>query len=242
MQEFWLPENVATFGGRIDALFMLILVITGIVFVGVQVTLVVFLVRYRRREGRPALYTHGNRNLELIWTGATAVTVLTIAFLSRDLWLDLKDPVRFPPPDFEVLVQAKQFEWNVTYPGADGLLGTDDDYLVRNQLHVPVNATIHVHLESEDVIHSFFVPELRVKQDALPGMRIPTWFEATRAGEFQIGCAELCGLAHYRMRGTLVVHSREDFDRWQAEQIAASAALPPLTNVAAAAAHAPEHD
>jgi cytochrome c oxidase subunit II len=234
MLEFWLPEAASSFAGRIDSLFMLILVITTVVFVLVQIALIVFIVRYRGRPDRKAVYTHGNNRLEIAWTAATAVIVLTLAFLSRGLWLDLKDPARFPPAGFEVVVAAKQFEWNVTYPGPDGRLGTDDDFVVRNQLHVPVGVPVHVHLTAEDVIHSFFVPEFRVKQDAVPGMQIPTWFEATRTGEFTIGCAELCGLGHYRMRGTLFVHDAACFERWQAEQLAARPPAPAAALAAAA--------
>jgi cytochrome c oxidase subunit II len=234
MLEFWLPEAASSFAGRIDSLFMLILVITTVVFVLVQIALIVFIVRYRGRPDRKAVYTHGNNRLEIAWTAATAVIVLTLAFLSRGLWLDLKDPARFPPAGFEVVVAAKQFEWNVTYPGPDGRLGTDDDFVVRNQLHVPVGVPVHVHLTAEDVIHSFFVPEFRVKQDAVPGMQIPTWFEATRTGEFTIGCAELCGLGHYRMRGTLFVHDAAGFERWQAEQLAARPPAPAAALAAAA--------
>jgi cytochrome c oxidase subunit II len=218
-----LPDNASTYAGQIDSLFTLILVITAIVFVLVEITLIAFAIRYRRRTGGRAEYSHGNRNLEIVWTGATAVIVLLLAFLSRGLWLDIKDPQRFPPPGLEVVVQAKQFEWNVTYPGADGVPGTADDIVSRNRMHVPVGVPILVILESEDVIHSFFVPEFRFKQDAVPGMRIPAWFEATRTGEFAIGCAELCGLGHYRMRGTVIVQSAEDFSDWQQEQALARA-------------------
>jgi cytochrome c oxidase subunit II len=218
-----LPENASTYAGQIDSLFMLILVITGIVFVAVEVVLIVFAVRYRRREGGRAEYSHGNRNLEIIWTSATAVIVLLLAFLSRGLWLDLKDPQRFPAPGLEVVVQAKQFEWNARYAGPDGIHGTDDDVVSRNRLHVPVGVPVLITLESEDVIHSLFVPEFRFKQDAVPGMRIPAWFEASRTGEFAIGCAELCGLGHYRMRGTVIVQTAEEFADWHNDQVLARA-------------------
>jgi cytochrome c oxidase subunit 2 len=110
---------------------------------------------------------------------------------------------------------AKQFEWNVTYPGPDGRLGTEDDFVRRNQLHIPVGRVVHVHLGAEDVIHSFFLPEFRVKQDAVPGRRQPVWFEAMETGTYTLGCAELCGLGHYRMRGTVTVHEADAFDSWQ---------------------------
>lgn len=235
MLERLLPENASTFGAEIDWLFMLILVITGIVFVLVQITLVVFLIRYRRRDGRKAAYTHGNQRLEIVWTGATAVIVLALAFLSRDLWFDIKDPDRFPDPGLELVVTGKQFEWNIAYPGADGRIGTDDDVVSRNRMHVPVGVPVHFMLESEDVIHAFFVPEFRVKQDAVPGMQIPAWFEATRTGEFAIGCAELCGLGHYSMSGTVIVQTAEEFAQWHQEL--ALTAAPAVRAVMGAASH-----
>jgi len=131
----------------------------------------------------------------------------------------VKDPDRFPTPALELEAEAAQFEWNFTYPGVDGRLGTEDDFTVRNQLHVPVNEPVVVHLTSLDVIHSFFVPAFRVKQDAVPGFdRNRLWFEATHTGVYEIACAELCGLGHYRMRGRVFVHTQEDYERWKAEQ------------------------
>ncbi len=224
---FPMPENVSTFGERIDSLFWAIVWITGVVFVAVEVALLVFIVKYRHREGHKALHYHGNKKLEIFWTCATAVTVLTLAIVSRPLWLDVKDPRRFPTPGLELMITAKQFEWNVTYPGADGRIGTGDDFVKRNQLHVPVGVPVQFALASEDVIHSFYVPQLRLKQDAVPGMRIPVWFEATTPGEYVIGCAELCGLGHYRMRASVTVHTAADFAAWNQAQIAAATTAAP---------------
>ncbi|HSJ15143.1 MAG TPA: cytochrome c oxidase subunit II [Longimicrobiales bacterium] len=224
MDGFWrLPANISTFGAEIDSMFLLIAVITGIVFVAVEVVLIFFLIRYRWRPERKAFHTHGNSRLEMIWTGATAVIVVIIGMMSRGLWLDIKDERRFPPAGLEVIVTAKQFEWNVTYPGADNRLGTADDFVTRNQLHVPANIPVHLVLRSEDVIHSFYLPELRLKQDAVPGMDIRAWFEATQPGQYTLGCAELCGLGHYRMKGAMTVHTSADWATWNGQQIAAAA-------------------
>ena len=233
-----LPPGLSSFAGRIDSLFMLILVITGIVFVLVEIALIAFVIRGRHREGRKADFVHGSNRLEIGWTAATALIVLVLAFLSRGLWLDLKHPAHFPDPDLEVNVHASQFEWNVTYPGPDGAIDTEDDFVRRNQLHVPAGVVVRVMLTAEDVIHSFFLPELRVKQDAVPGMRIPTWFEATTPGTYSIGCAELCGLGHYRMRGTLTVHTTESFGEWQQTQLAIEAGADAATGTVADAAAA----
>ena len=213
-----LPENVSTFGAQVDSIYYLILGITAVIFFAVEALLVYFIIRYRHKEGRKAAYIHGNTRAEVIWTLIPFLIVLFLAFRSRAVWMEVKDPGRVPPGALELRVSAKQFEWNVTYPGLDEQLGTADDFVRRGQLRIPVNRPVRVTLASEDVIHSFFLPEFRVKQDAVPGMEIPVWFQATRTGEFTLGCAELCGLGHYRMRGTVTVHTAEEFDAWQREQ------------------------
>jgi cytochrome c oxidase subunit 2 len=133
------------------------------------------------------------------------------------VWAQIKGRESAPAGSFPIAVHAKQFEWRVTYPGRDGLLGTADDFTGRNQLHVPVARPVLIKLTAEDVIHSFFVPAFRLKQDAVPGMEIPVWFRATVPGEYELGCAELCGLGHYRMRAAVTVHPASDFERWAAE-------------------------
>ena len=112
---------------------------------------------------------------------------------------------------------ARQFEWRFRYPGEDGILGTKDDLFDVNELHVPVGEETLVSLKSMDVLHSFYLPNLRVKQDAVPGMKIPVWFRAMKIGEYDIPCAELCGWGHYKMKGRLVVQSRADFEKYLAE-------------------------
>jgi cytochrome c oxidase subunit 2 len=218
----WLmPESFSTFGPDIDRMYYVILVITGIVFFATEILLVYLLVKYRHREGRKAEYIHGHVTAEIVWTAVPFMIVLGIALASRGLWAEIRDPALIPPDAMEVRVVAKQFEWNATYPGPDGAFDTGDDFTLRNRFSVPVGRPVNVRLGSEDVIHSFFLPDMRVKQDAVPGMEIGVWFEATQAGEYPIGCAELCGIGHTRMRGTLTVLSTNDFQSWLAERQAA---------------------
>lgn len=219
-----LPESVSTFGAEIDSIYYLILGITAVIFFAVEALLIYFIIRYRHKEGRKAAYIHGSTRAEVIWTAIPFLILVILAFQSRSVWLSVKDPARIPPDALELRVTAKQFEWNVTYPGVDGRLGTTDDFVRRSQLRIPVDRPVRITLTAEDVIHSFFLPEFRVKQDAVPGMEIPVWFQATRTGEFVLGCAELCGLGHYRMRGTVTVHTAEEFDAWQREQSAQAGA------------------
>jgi len=158
------------------------------------------------------------------------------------VWAFYKNELPNRAEALEVRVTAEQFAWNFHYPGKDGVFGrTDpkfidnfgnaigldpndphgkDDVYTLNELHVPVNKPVILDISSKDVIHSFTVNVLRVKQDAIPGMRIPIHFVATHAGQFDISCAQLCGLGHYRMRGMISVDSPQDYEKWMAEQVA----------------------
>jgi cytochrome c oxidase subunit 2 len=217
----WLPEDVSTYGGEIDSLFYLIYYITAVTFILVTVLMIVFLVMYREREGRRATYTHGNTTLEIIWTIVPAAILIVLSFMSVTTWAKVKREA--PASDFEVQVTAKQFNWEVLYPGKDGKLGTEDDVKFDNDLHVPVNKVVRVHLTASDVIHSFFIPNLRFKQDAVPGRTVLGWFEATKPGKYELPCAELCGFGHSGMRGWLFVHSAEEYAKWATENLAPKA-------------------
>jgi len=212
----WLPENVSTYGGEVDSLFYLIYYITGATFILVMVTLLAFLVLYRRREGRRATYSHGNTTLEIIWTVVPAIILVVLSFMSQASWARIKSHA--PPGDVEVQVTSKQFNWEMLYPGPDGKFGTADDLMLENELHVPVGKIVRVHLRSKDVIHSFFLPNLRLKQDSVPGREILAWFEATKPGKYEIPCAELCGFGHSGMKGWLTVHPADEYDRWVKER------------------------
>jgi cytochrome c oxidase subunit II len=211
----WLPPGVSTYSGQIDWLFYLIYYITTVTFFIVQITLLVFVFRYRYNPNRRATYTHGNTTLEIIWTIVPAVLLAILALLSRNTWAEIK--WRQPPSDFTVEVSAKQFNWEINYAGPDGKFGTEDDVTMDNDLHVPVNRTVRIHLKSKDVIHSFFVPAFRLKQDAVPGRDIPVWFKATATGKYELPCAELCGFGHSGMRGWVFVHEQAEYDQWAQE-------------------------
>jgi cytochrome c oxidase subunit II len=211
----WLPPSVSTYSGQIDWLFYLIYYITTVTFFAVQITLLVFVFRYRYNPNRRATYTHGNTTLEIIWTIVPAVLLAVLALISRTTWAEIK--WRQPPSDFTVEVTAKQFNWEINYVGPDGKFGTEDDVTMDNDLHVPVDRTVRVRLKSRDVIHSFFVPAFRLKQDAVPGREIPVWFKATKAGKYELPCAELCGFGHSGMRGWVFVHEQADYDKWAEE-------------------------
>ncbi len=216
----WLPENVSTYGGDIDALLYLIYYVTGAWFFLTLGLTLLFLIRYRRREGRRATYVHGNTLAQSAW-----ILVPGLIVLLMDFWIDFRGAEvwakvmgRMPRSDLRIQVTAKQFNWEMLYPGPDGQFGTADDLLLDNELHVPVNKVIRVTLRSKDVIHSFFLPNLRLKQDAVPGRGIEAWFEATKPGRYEIPCAELCGFGHSGMKGWLTVHPPDEYQKWLRER------------------------
>jgi len=212
LEHLWFPHDISTFGPRIDWLFELIFWIVVIVWAAVMIAMVIFMIRYRARPGRKAEYIEGNPRLEMIWTAVTAAIMVMLAFMSRSTWADIKE--HGPPGQVFFNVTAKQFNWEITYAGPDGKLGTKDDVTVENEMHVPVNQVVRIDLTSKDVIHSFFVPNLRLKQDAVPGRIIHVWFEATETGTYEIPCAELCGFGHSGMLGHLTVQSEADYEKY----------------------------
>lgn len=216
----WFPKNISTFGGELDAMFWLIFYIVGAGFIVSEAIILFAVFRHRKKAGQRATYLSGERMSEFAW-----VLVPTALVLFIDLGIDLAgakawDKVKgeIPATDVHVLVTGKQFNWVFTYPGPDAKFGTEDDLALENELHVPVNKPVRLTLKSDDVIHSFFVPTLRLKQDVVPGREIPAWFEATATGDYEIACAELCGYGHYTMRGFLYIHTPEEYSKWLAER------------------------
>ncbi len=234
----WLPDNINDHGGVIDSLFMFILYLTGVIFIATGIALFWFLWRYdAAKHAEPAKFTHGSHTLEVVWSILPAAILLFIAIYQMNAWADAKirRPIESSGPDGVAgtaddvpqrplaLVTGRQFEWQIHYSGPDKEFNSEDDTVrddvfIVNELHVPVHEEVVLQIESQDVLHSFFLPNMRIKQDVVPGMKQFVWFRANREGTFDIVCAELCGWGHYKMKGRLTVESREKFDRWLAQQ------------------------
>jgi len=216
----WLPENISTFGGDIDSVFSLIYYIVGFWFILTELIIFYAVIRYRRKPGEKAAYIRGDKWSELAWVLIPVAIVVCldvgIDLASSPVWAKIKE--QRPTTGVQVKVTGKQFNWEFTYAGPDEKFGTEDDVTMDNQLHVPVSQNVLLTMEARDVIHSFFIPTVRLKQDVLPGRSIPGWFNATKTGTFEIVCAELCGFGHYNMRAFLNVHSAEEYQKWVAEQ------------------------
>jgi len=212
--QLWLPPSHAAYAEDIDRLFYLILWMVAVAFVATEAVLVYCVFVYGRPRPTKATFTHGNHKLEIIWTAVPAALLLIIAFAQMGTWAAVKFQSKFPDVKPMVEVYASQFDWRFRYPGDDGEFGTMDDIENPFELVVPVNEPVLMHLRSRDVIHSFFVPIFRFKQDLMPGMTIPQWFQATQEGDYDLVCAELCGWGHYKMAGRIHVVSRPAFEEW----------------------------
>jgi cytochrome c oxidase subunit 2 len=233
---WWPPEVISTHGAEIDAHMIATLIISGIVFVLAQIGLGYFIWKYRARGTERATYWHENPKLELTWTVLTAIVFIGLGIRGDVIWASYFR-TEAPPGALTIELTGQQFAWNVRYAGPDGqfgrtnpklindananFLGIDpsdgagkDDVTTQNIMAVPINRPVSVILRSKDVTHAFFVPQLRVKQDAVPGMAIRIHFTATKPGEYEIACAELCGMQHYKMRGRLLVMSDEEYQSW----------------------------
>ena len=234
---WWLPPFISEYGEAYDRQFVLTMAVCGVIFFLAQLGLAYAIFRYRDR-GQKAHYSHGNNTMEVIWTSATAVLFLGLVLWGNHIWAR----VHFQgadPGSIQIEMWGQQFTWYVRYPGPDGQFGSsnpelmkessgnplgldlDDpaakDDLVMPVMAVPVNRPVEVILRSKDVIHSFFVRELRLKQDAVPGLENRLHFTASKIGRYEIPCAELCGLGHYQMRSFLDVMSEADFENWLRE-------------------------
>lgn len=239
---WWFPRGpsgdgmaMSPLGERIDDLFYMILIITTITFVGTQAALGYVLFAGARRteqpveaeggEGERAWFTHGSHNLEVMWTIVPAGILLFIALYQMDVWAEYRVRDSFPKqvqsgPLAEVT--ARQFEWRIRYPGIDEngnplpLMPDPQptDLYTVNDLRLPSGQPVMINLRSEDVQHSFFLPELRVKQDAVPGLVIPVWFEAKKSAEYALLCAELCGWGHYKMKARFVAEPESQWREW----------------------------
>lgn len=237
----WFPENISTFGAELDNLFAIIYYISVAIFFITFGILGYFLIKYRYNPDRKGYNYHGNNLVELTWTILPTFLFAAIGLYSDSAWESTKYSSKIPTVEVEILTLGRQFGWTFLYPGADAKFGrnaytdrtarslmsstnpfgidsTDpngmDDFTTENQFTVPVNSNIVVRGSSIDVLHSFFLPHARVKQDVVPGTWMNIWFNLFKTGQYELACAELCGGGHYSMRAEYQVVSKADYDKW----------------------------
>jgi cytochrome c oxidase subunit 2 len=235
---WWFPPAISEFGNQIDAQFHRTLVITGIVFVLAQLGLALVIFR-SRDHGQKASFFEGNSAMEFIWTLATVIMFVGLGLYGEHAWAEAHFQGAAPGA-LQLEVTGQQFAWNFRYTGPDGKFGgtkpelvsastgnplgldprdpASKDDVVSPVAYVPMGHEVELIIRTQDVTHSFYVRELRLKQDAVPGMTIHMHFNATVPGEYELACAELCGLGHYRMRSFVNVVSQDEFDKWMRDQ------------------------
>jgi len=229
-----LPAQASAQAPGLDRITVLVHVLMAAVFAGWSLYFVYVLLRFRR-SGQPAADYHGARGHWSTWTEAAVaiVEVILLAAFSIPAWASRVSPA--PVDALAVRVTAQQFAWTFHYAGADGEFGrldpalispdnpagldrasphAADDVISINDMHLPLDRPVVAQLTARDVIHSFGVPAMRVKQDAIPGLTIPVWFTPALPGSFDIACSQLCGLGHYRMRAVITVVSPAEFAAW----------------------------
>ena len=235
---WWFPPSISEFGNQIDAQFHRTLIITGIVFVLAQLGLALVIFR-SRDHGQKASFFEGNSAMEFVWTLATVIMFVGLGLYGEHAWAEAHFQGAAPGA-LQLEVTGQQFAWNFRYAGPDGKFGgtkpelvsastgnplgldprdpTSKDDVVSPVAYVPTGHEVELIIRTQDVTHSFYVRELRLKQDAVPGMTIHMHFNATVPGEYELACAELCGLGHYRMRSFVNVVSQDEFDKWMRDQ------------------------
>ncbi len=237
-----LPFDASANGVEIDNMMGLVHWLMLVLLVGWGAFFIYCLIRFRKSRNPKANYVGVKSHLSSYSeVGIAIVEGILLIGLAFPIWAEIR--TEFPPEENSTVIHvvAEQFAWNVHYPGDDGVFGrrdislitpenplgldrsdpdAKDDITTINQLNLPVNKPVIVHLTSKDVIHSFGIPVMRVKQDVIPGMTIPVWFVPTEIGQYEIACAQLCGLAHYRMRGFITIQSDDDFQAWLEEELA----------------------
>lgn len=247
MREFlaqYMPPNYSAHGGELDALSAYVHWLMLILFIGWGALFVYMLLRFRASRSPKADY-HGARThlSSYAEAGVAVVEVVLLVGFSIPAWYKWTQKPGPEQNPLEIRVVAEQFAWNIHYPGADGIFGhTDvkhvsssnplgidpqdphakDDIATLNQLYLQVDRPVVIRVLSKDVIHSFGLPYMRVKQDAIPGMEVPVHFTPVKTSgneTWEIACAQLCGLGHYRMKGQYHVRTKAEFDKWMAEQV-----------------------
>jgi cytochrome c oxidase subunit 2 len=233
-KHWWFPESISEHGGAVDRQFNITILVVGISFAAAQIGLGWVVWKYRDSSAATrATYSHGNNRLEVVWTVVTAVIFISLAVMGQRVWAALHLHAA-PAGSYTVEVVAQQFSWNFHYHGKDNVFGRTDPKLIDDSalnyvglddtdpnakddsvvstLVVPVNRPIELILKSKDVTHSFFVPQLRFKQDLVPGMAIPVHFTVTKIGKYELACAELCGMNHYKMKSYMLVLPENEFN------------------------------
>lgn len=229
-------QGLSSYAADVDHLFWLVTGLIGFWFIVAQVVVIGFALKYRKKPGVKAAYITGSSFRELGWVLGPVILVVIcdgwIDVATASVWHHIKEEL--PAAEQKVAVTGQQWAWTFRHEGPDGKLNTPDDIVTVDQMHVREGKTIHVELQSKDVLHSFCIPVMRFKQDTIPGRSITGWFKPTKAGVYDIQCTQMCGIGHGYMAARLTVQNQADFDTWMKAN-----AAPPSATVPAAPAAVP---
>lgn len=232
--------SLSTYSGDIDRLVLLVTVLVGVWFVATQIMFFWLLWRFRKRDGVKSQYITGKEPHLKRWINIPHTLILfcdiVIIVGAVRVWVEVKQTL--PPADDTVRVVGQQWTWTFQHSGTDGVLDTADDVWTSDTLHVAEGKTYHFLLEAKDVVHSFFVPVFRLKQDAVPGRTITGWFRATKTGSYDISCAQICGIGHGIMAGRIVIETAEQHAAWVQQHSAVALGAAPTDTTAAVSAGA----
>lgn len=233
-KHWWFPEAISEHGPAVDHQFLITILVCGVSFAAAQIGLGWMVWKYRDTpSAERATYSHGNNRLEILWTIITAVVFISLAVMGQRVWASLHLHAA-PPGSYQIQVVAQQFSWNFHYAGKDNVFGRTDPKLINDSslnyvgldetdpnakddsvvptLVIPANRPVELILKSKDVTHSFWVPQLRFKQDLVPGMAIRVHFTVNKTGKYELACAELCGMNHYKMKSYMLVLPDNEFN------------------------------
>ena len=218
--------SLSTYSGDIDRLVLLVTVLVGVWFIATQIMFFWLMWRFRKRDGVKSQYITGKEPHLKRWINIPHTLILlcdvVIIIGAVRVWVEIKQTL--PPADDTIRVVGQQWTWTFQHSGADGVLDTADDVWTSDTLHVTVGKTYHFLLEAKDVVHSFFVPVFRLKQDAIPGRTITGWFRATKTGSYDITCAQMCGIGHGIMAARIDIESPEQHAAWVQQHSAVAVA------------------
>ena len=210
--------RASSYAGETDNLFWLITILVGVWFIAAEVMFFWLIFRFRARPGVAGQYVTGKEKHLKRWINWPHTMIMfcdaIIIVAAIRVWVNMKQTL--PPADLRIRVTAQQWAWTFTDPGPDGQLDTPDDVRTTDELHLINGKTYHFLLESKDVVHSFFVPAFRLKQDAIPGRIYTGWLRTSRPGTYDILCAQICGMGHGMMGAKLVVEDAQQHAAWLA--------------------------
>lgn len=209
-------KEASSFAGQLDQLMLIIAILTGLGLFAAEGALFYLIFKFKRKDGVKGQYLSGETKAEKKWIAIPHKIILVadilVIVLAVKAWYHVKQ--NLPDAERTIRVIGQQWAWTFVHPGEDGEIDTEDDIALVDELHVEKDVLYHFKLESRDVLHSFFIPVFRLKQDAVPGREFTGWFKPTETGDFDVSCAEMCGIGHGIMGARVHIREKSEHNQW----------------------------